>query len=244
MSASTRQAAMSEPWPPAFIRTAPPIEPGTPTAHSKPREPARGDARASDGSAIAAAGAHHPSHGVRRRRSAISIADQVDRRRRRCPGSPSSATSMFEPRPTTSTGRPDACTRLGDEDEVVDRAGRDEQCRRPADPVGGQRAERHVGRRRGRPSAERAATSPASVVNGRRVRRRRRAFSARRRGRTAGDHLVGQRGDVAAAHRDAHVARSRSLAGQERRSGRRAAAARPRGRRGGRRARRRRRACR
>ena len=30
---------MSEPWPPAFIRTAPPTEPGTPTAHSKPVRP-------------------------------------------------------------------------------------------------------------------------------------------------------------------------------------------------------------
>ena len=30
---------MSEPCPPAFIRTAPPIEPGTPTAHSNPVRP-------------------------------------------------------------------------------------------------------------------------------------------------------------------------------------------------------------
>ena len=43
-------AAMSEPWPPAFIRTAPPIEPGTPTAHSKPVRPARRRRRASTGS--------------------------------------------------------------------------------------------------------------------------------------------------------------------------------------------------
>ena len=50
-STSTRQAAMSEPWPPAFIRTAPPIEPGTPTAHSNPVSPAAAVRRASTGSA-------------------------------------------------------------------------------------------------------------------------------------------------------------------------------------------------
>ena len=42
---------MSEPWPPAFIRTAPPIEPGTPTAHSKPVSPAAAVRRASTGRA-------------------------------------------------------------------------------------------------------------------------------------------------------------------------------------------------
>ena len=42
---------MSEPWPPAFIRTAPPTEPGTPTAHSNPVSPAAAVRRASTGSA-------------------------------------------------------------------------------------------------------------------------------------------------------------------------------------------------
>ena len=37
---------MSEPCPPAFMRTAPPIEPGTPTAHSKPVSPAAAVRRA------------------------------------------------------------------------------------------------------------------------------------------------------------------------------------------------------
>ena len=45
---------MSEPWPPAFIRTAPPIEPGTPTAHSKPVSPALTLARATRGRKAAA----------------------------------------------------------------------------------------------------------------------------------------------------------------------------------------------
>ena len=40
---------MSEPWPPAFMRTAPPIEPGTPTAHSKPVSPAAAVRRATTG---------------------------------------------------------------------------------------------------------------------------------------------------------------------------------------------------
>ena len=45
---------MSEPWPPAFIRTAPPTDPGTPTAHSKPVRPASTVWRASTGRATAA----------------------------------------------------------------------------------------------------------------------------------------------------------------------------------------------
>ena len=45
---------MSEPCPPAFIRTAPPIDPGTPTAHSKPVSPAATVRRATTGSAAAA----------------------------------------------------------------------------------------------------------------------------------------------------------------------------------------------
>ena len=44
---------MSEPWPPAFMRSAPPIEPGTPTAHSNPVRPAATVRRASTGSGTA-----------------------------------------------------------------------------------------------------------------------------------------------------------------------------------------------
>ena len=57
---------MSEPCPPAFIRTAPPTEPGTPTAHSNPVSPAAAVRRASTGSATAAAGDDAPRR--RRRR--------------------------------------------------------------------------------------------------------------------------------------------------------------------------------
>ena len=41
---------MSEPWPPAFIRSAPPTDPGTPTPHSRPCSPAAADLRATTGS--------------------------------------------------------------------------------------------------------------------------------------------------------------------------------------------------
>ena len=41
---------MSEPCPPAFMRTAPPTEPGTPTAHSNPVRPSRAVRRATTGS--------------------------------------------------------------------------------------------------------------------------------------------------------------------------------------------------
>ena len=51
-------AAVSEPWPPAFMRTAPPTEPGTPTAHSRPRSPAAAVRRARTGRLTAAAGHH------------------------------------------------------------------------------------------------------------------------------------------------------------------------------------------
>ena len=50
----TRLAAMSEPCPPAFMRTAPPIDPGTPTAHSNPVRPALAVRRATTGSRAAA----------------------------------------------------------------------------------------------------------------------------------------------------------------------------------------------
>ena len=36
MLARLRTSAICDPWPPAFIFTAPPIDPGMPTAHSKP----------------------------------------------------------------------------------------------------------------------------------------------------------------------------------------------------------------
>ena len=102
MRASTSDAAMSEPWPPAFIRTAPPIEPGTPTAHSKPVSPARTVRRATTGSAAAPP--------ARTTVPATSIRAKASPSTRATPGNPASATSRFEPLPTTRVGTPVAAT--------------------------------------------------------------------------------------------------------------------------------------
>ena len=53
-SASTSTSAVSRPWPPAFMRTAPPTLPGIPTKNSSPVRPAAAARRASTGSATAA----------------------------------------------------------------------------------------------------------------------------------------------------------------------------------------------
>ena len=51
-------ATVSDPWPPAFMRTAPPTVPGTPTAHSRPVRPADAVRRASVGQGQGRPGAH------------------------------------------------------------------------------------------------------------------------------------------------------------------------------------------
>ena len=113
--------------------------PGTPTAHSRPREPGRRGA-----CGRARAGSPPPPARTARRLDARCAAKRSPSTTTR-PAKPASATSRFEPCPTTSTG--DAAAR--------DRARRtssrspsssivNEQRGRAADPVGGQRAERHV----------------------------------------------------------------------------------------------------
>ena len=155
---------MSEPCPPAFMRTAPPTEPGTPTAHSNPRQPRR---RQPPG--------HHGE-----RRPAADLGDRRDPRRRPTVMSPSSRATTrrcrrsrhrpptgWSPRPTTSTGRPDAWRARGDALQVVERRGPYEQRRRPAQAVGGQRTERHVAlgqRRRARPPPARPRPATSSTV--------------------------------------------------------------------------------
>ena len=62
-------AAMSEPWPPAFMRTAPPIEPGTPTAHSNPVKAAAAVRRATTGKRGRSPGRHRRTVDRRRRRT-------------------------------------------------------------------------------------------------------------------------------------------------------------------------------
>ena len=97
ISARTSDAAMSEPWPPAFIRTAPPIEPGMPTAHSNPVRPAAAVLRARTGRATA-----EPAHTETPR---ISMSSASSARLIATPANPASAMRRLEPRPTTNTGR-------------------------------------------------------------------------------------------------------------------------------------------
>ena len=98
---------MSEPWPPAFMRTAPPTDPGTPTAQDSPLHPASATRRASTGSATAAparttAGARHATG--RNRAPAGRCRRSPHQDAARSPSNPSSATSRLEPRPKTKTG--------------------------------------------------------------------------------------------------------------------------------------------
>ena len=180
---------MSEPWPPAFMRTAPPTDPG----HADgPRQPAPSRRRPPGGPARAGPPRLRPARrrtpGRRRSAHRSRAGRPPAKPAPRCstiPSNPSSATSRLEPRPRTKTaaGRrpsPAPCWRqavrtasrsLGSFDLDVER-------RRPADAVGGQRPERLVpawparrGRRPGRrrPSPGRhhcgdSSSSSGSVV--------------------------------------------------------------------------------
>ncbi len=94
---STRVAAMSEPWPPAFMRTAAADRAGH----------AHGPLEAGQAGGGRLAGQHRQGGGA-----AGATVGAVDRRRRRTsppsrrasPGKPASATSRLEPLPTTRTG--------------------------------------------------------------------------------------------------------------------------------------------
>ena len=93
---------MSEPWPPAFMRTRAadraghadrPLEPGEPGGGGPPGQHRQGDGRRRRAPAV-------PSMSIASRELAPS--DDGDA------GKPASATSRLEPRPTTSTGSADA----------------------------------------------------------------------------------------------------------------------------------------
>ena len=193
---------MSEPWPPAFILTAPPTEPGTPTAHSNPVRPERRRAPGEHRQRDAAAGR------APRVPSSTSTARRHGRRsRRRCRRTRRRRRAGWSHSPTTSTGRPDARRAAATASRSSSVRGAHEQGCGATDAVRRQRAERLVALgavpelarpRRRWPSSD-AAT----------------AVIARPPCRPPGEHLLGQRGDVAAAHRDAHVAAA-DLAGEER----------------------------
>ena len=202
-----------------------------------------------------------PSRG--RRRPTRSRSD----RRRRCGGRASAGRQRHRPRTTSPVEDLDVGGQLGHADGDAGKAGvGDEQVRAAADDQhrqprsGPGRADQWParrpcaagpaappGHRPGRSSAGRAAGRASAT--GPRISA---AASTRRQPvdrhhghpprRPAGQHLFGQRGDVAAAHRDAHVTRA-GLAGEERDEVLPAGQPHDRGCRGGRRARRRRSAC-
>ena len=93
---------MSAPCPPAFMRTAPPIEPGTPTAHSNPVNPQDTVRRATTGSDAAAPAVTSEPSWV--------ISANASPRVKATPSKPRSATRRFEPRPTARVATPVART--------------------------------------------------------------------------------------------------------------------------------------
>ena len=97
----TRHEAMSDPCPPAFMRTAPPTDPGTPTAHDSPDQPASATRRARTGSARAAPAR---TTGAAPAGSGSSSPAKPLPRCRTIPSKPSSDTSRLEPRPMTKIG--------------------------------------------------------------------------------------------------------------------------------------------
>ena len=102
---------MSEPWPPAFMNTAPPIDPGTPTAHSKPVRAAAAVRRATTGRLAAPpATTSTTAPGPASVTWGTSMVVKCSPSTRASPGNPVSATSTLEPRPTTSTATPLART--------------------------------------------------------------------------------------------------------------------------------------
>ena len=183
---SASVCATSPPWPPAFMRTAPPTEPGTPTAHSRPVSPAAALRRASTGRLTA--------EPARTSVPSISIVAHQGPRLTAMPGKPRSATSRFEPRPTTSTGSPLA-SRSSPRPLATHRSTRPRRTARP------RRRPDRWSSARAAPRGEReppSAFSAASIaIDG---------FHRPASVRARRHDLVGQRRDVAAAHRNAEVA--------------------------------------
>ena len=164
-----------------------------PPTRSRSR-PAAAVRRASTGRATAAAGDDHACR--RRRRSSPASVGERDGDA----GEPVVGDEQVRAAADDEHRQPGRAACRGDGEQVVERRGR-ARTAPPAPPtryvVSG--AERHValGERR------RARRRP------RRSRRRRSTRHGRPPRRAPGEHLVGQRGDVAAAHRDAHVAGAR-----------------------------------
>ena len=173
-TASRRRRApssMSEPWPPAFMCTAPPIEPGMPTAHSKPGESRRCGAPGEHGERHRAAGRDRRAVRRRRRLAEVDVATPCRRATRRCPRTPRRRRACSNRARRRAAGvRRRAGPRRRAGGRRSTRA--DEQCCRPTDAIRGVRRQRLVTRRQRRRAGGRRA-------------RRRRGSSASRHLRTA-----------------------------------------------------------
>ena len=178
---------MSDPWPPAFIRTAPPTEPGTPTAHSRPVSPAATVRRARVGRATAP-----PA------RTSVPSTRQRPKpgpRWTTTPANPASATSRLEPFPSTSTAGRGRRRAPATAHEPVLVLRLDGEGGGAADPVGGAAPERSV------------QHGPVAQAPSARVRRHPRRPRRRVGAVAAGRHqLVGERGQVAGPQGQAQVA--------------------------------------
>ena len=115
--ASRSTSAVCAPWPPAFMRTAPPTDAGDARRRTRARRrrPPRCGGRA-PGSGTAPPGAGTTP---RCRAGSTSSCSNSPASTSATPANPSSATSRFEPRPTTSSGTPGRLQRVGDDAEVV-----------------------------------------------------------------------------------------------------------------------------
>ena len=124
---------MSEPCPPAFMRTAPPIEPGTPTAHSKPVSPAAAVRRASTGRATAEPATHSAP------RDLDAVGPFSEAQRNAC--EPGVGDQQVRSPADHQDRKLVPGDHLGDAVEVVHRRRTDEDGRRAPDSIGRHRAE-------------------------------------------------------------------------------------------------------
>ena len=187
---------MSEPCPPAFMRTAPPIDPGTPTAHSKPVSPAaqfggRAPAATPAPPAVTTCGAEskaRPDRCPTPCRRATRRSPRTRRRPRAC----SNPARGSAPAGRTRAGHRRRAARSSSD------AGRANNAAAPTDPVGGAAAP--IGTSRS-PSAPRRLSGEIDGV-GHRLRHGCSDAAATGEQSTSSGSVR----DVAAAHRDADVA--------------------------------------
>ena len=170
---------VSPPCAPAFIRSAPPIEPGMPRRNASPSMPASAAAlatRASSAAAPATQAMIRP-----RRRSRRTPCRRAGSRRR---ATPPSRTIRLEPRPMTVTGT-SARQRAQEIGEVVFVGRREQRFGRAADAEPGEGRERLIRRRAARATPALARDSRSRARRNARSRRQLRRASSDRSARPA-----------------------------------------------------------